>query len=329
MALTNLKARVATLVLALAALPSSVIAAVSPAASVTTVPDPAKAAITLYLLNPVTAMAKKTDVAYPVKDGYGDSVSIFVDPGVEPPYDGFAVFTIKDSGGKVVLHVNDDDDSQYPSAAYAISWKARDDQGAPLPEGRYRIIAHMHWPDGEVTTTHRYVRVSHAKKTWVTMRRTIRPSDSLIHTHVGRCARLLRPARAAWPASLGYRSRAGCRERRTVVSTEHGIFVPRSPFGHYGTAWVTVIGGRPASARRSYLVLDYLGYTNDWVSTTIFKGRVGRHRGQPVKWGLAVRGGGQGGRFYRPRMIWSVGLADGAAFDVRKFVVRLRFQGLR
>lgn len=326
MGLKFLIARAAALVLAV--LPSGMLAAVAPAASAT-VPDPAEAAITLYLLNPITAMAKKTDAAFPVKDGYGDSVSIFVDPGVDPPYDGYAVFTIKDSRGRVVLHVNDDDDSQYPSAAYAISWKARDDQGAPLPEGRYRIIAHLHWPTGEVTTTRRHVRVSHAKKTWVTMRRTVRPAKALIHRQVGRCARLLSPARAAWPGSLGYRSRGDCRERRTVVSTEHGMFVPRSPFGRYETARVTVIGGRPAGARRSYLVLNYLGYTNDWVGTSIFKGRVGRHRGQPVRWGLAVRGGGQGGRFYRPRMIWSVGLADGAAFDVRKFIVTLRYQGLR
>jgi hypothetical protein len=301
------------------------------AAPLATTPAPADAAtqphIVVRMPTPATLdPTSPTDTIYPARDTYGDTVSIYLS---WPARDGqlaSGTVTIRNRRGRVVLHRSIQEDE----GTIHTSWNGRRG-GEMLPEGRYRITGNVVSELGETRDFPVFrIRLSHARRTWVTMRRTVSPAASLVDADVRRCSHLKRPARAGWPGSLGYRSRSHCRRSRTVVSTIHGIWVPRTRFAYgYKTLRVTVVGGRPAGARRSYLVLANLTHFGDWTLPVTFDGRMGKHRGPAVEHGVAVIGGGQNGDFGRPHTIWTVGLANGASFDVRKFIVTLRYAALR
>jgi hypothetical protein len=316
---------------AAAALPALVVGGIQPGPAPATGTAPRPPFISVGMPMPaVEGYYGMTDTVYPRRDGYGDGVAISV---VHDHLDwdaDSALVTIRSRSGRVVMRrtIRPEIGGQYLDST---PWRGRR-HGDILPEGWYRIAATVFGEEGQVEkATPFQIRVSHAKKTYLTYRRTITPARSVIDKQVGRCARLRRPARSDWPGSFGYRSRAGCGPQRSLVATIHRISVPKSVFAcSYRDVVLTVHGGRAAGgARRSYLYVAHLNYHGEWSTEYYLDGRLGRHRGVPSENGVAVRGTGCAGDYGRPHTIWTVGIAGGADFNVRKFVVTVRWAALR
>jgi hypothetical protein len=145
-------------------------------------------------------------------------------------------------------------------------------------------------------------------------------------------ASLKSPARAAWRGSIGLRSRATgprCRELRAqTASTVFGITLPRTPLGDpdlYTHVRVATYGGGAPGTGYSYLVHWYWSRGKEWIERSQFAKRLRWHEGQRV--GSNVVHGDPDKE--NSAIYWSVGLAEGANYDVKKFRVRIEYWDVR
>jgi hypothetical protein len=150
----------------------------------------------------------------------------------------------------------------------------------------------------------------------------------MIDKHVGRCTALRSPARDAWRGSLGYRSSDRGRRCRTLqaqsVTSIHATKLPRSPLGRYDRYWnirVSTYGGAPRGAYKSYLVSWYWSRGAEWIARSQFSPRVELHAGRRL--GSKVVHGDPAAE--KPYVVWSAGLAEGAQYDVKNFVVEASY----
>jgi hypothetical protein len=266
-------------------------------------------------------------VFYPERDVYyrqwRDEVDIVVlrDPVAETVR--IDELTIKNTAGNVVRRVTDPRRARY--------WNGRMTDGELAPAGRYAVEATVSDAAGNTAVLARSVLVSHERVQQVTWERTVAPRRSLIDKFVGRCASLKMPARASWRGSIGLRSKASgprCRDLRAqTVSTIHRLRLPRTQLGRaelYERVQVSAFGGGTPGTGPSYLVQVYWN-GDDWVARTQFDKRLGWHLGRPVGPNVVLGDPAK----ERPVMFWSVGLAEGASYDLKSFKVSVRFWDVR
>ena len=213
-------------------------------------------------------------------------------------------------------------------------WDGRDDEGALAPEGTYTFRLKAVDRQGNAETFERVVRVSLQVLDQMSQQLTISPKRSIVDRFVGKCGRIQSPARRGWTLSIGLRSSASGPKCRTLaaqtVSTVHGIYLPDSPLGQkqgYPEIQVSLFGGGAPQARWAYLIHAYWTRDKKWVGRKQFERKLGWHRGAELgsKSNAVLKDAGNG-RFY---LLWSVGLAEGAGYDVKSFRVQIRYWGLR
>jgi hypothetical protein len=224
--------------------------------------------------------------------------------------------TITDEDGEFVDTVGD-------------SWNGEDADRDPVPEGTYTLtLTAIDAQDNEVRYQ-RSVRVSHEELLYSTWRKKVTPRESLFDKSVGKCARLLSPARKAWRGSLGFRSstKGGqCRKATAqTVSTIHAIKLPKSSLGRYDRyrkVGVSTYGGAPHGAGLSYLVQYYWSTREKWIERQEFDGKVKLHTARRLNGDVVVHGDPAKDD---PYFYWSLGLASGASFDVKAFYVEASY----
>lgn len=211
------------------------------------------------------------------------------------------------------------------------SWDGKGFDGFSVPEGNYSIHATVIDRQGNEESYVEQVRVSHEILAQMIWGKTIAPRPSMIDRFVGRCASLESPARAGWRGSIGLRSNDDGRRCRTLaaqsVTTVHDIQLPPSPLGRrdlYDQIRVSAYGGGARGSASAYLVHWYWHRDQEWFARSQLDRRLGWHRGHEVGQAV-VHGDAEDG----PYLIWSVGLAEGSMYDVKKFKVRIRYWGLR
>jgi hypothetical protein len=267
------------------------------------------------------------DVFYPGGDhsiaGWRDDVSPRLLPAVHEHLRNFRV-TATSRDGVVVF---DDTGSDY-----IPSWNGRDMQRDLVDEGTYTVEVTAMDDVGNEGTVSGNIRVSHKALVRTTWQKTISAQRSMFKRFVGRCAAIKVPARHAWAESVGLRSSDVGRRCRTVeaqsATSLHGVDLPRSPLGHYelyDRVRVSAYGAGTPSADWSYLVHWYWSRKGEWIGRTQFDRKVGWHSG--LLFGSRVVLGDESDE--HPYVVWSVGLAEGAKYDVKSFKVSVRYWDIR
>lgn len=268
---------------------------------------------------PVVTMSPSRDLFYPMDDDYLDRLQLTF----ESSEDVTVRTRIEDAGGLTVRTLN-----ALPVPAdtpTSQSWNGRKQgQRETVPAGSYTVVAAATDTAGNVVEVSAEVGVSLAKWQMTTTTTAHRAKKSMYDSFVGRCSRLVSPAASrGWPGSQGYYSKARCRRTANsadVVVGAHAWWVPKSRNKEYGNISVEVYGGKAKKAGRGYLILGYYGVAHDgFVGRTKLGPRVGWHSGDSRKAKTLVRY--QKGR---PYLIWSVGLAQGSKYDVKKFRIKVR-----
>jgi hypothetical protein len=232
--------------------------------------------------------------------------------------------SVTDSDGVEVWHYNFNGGSG--------SWNGRGFDGRIVPEGAYTVRTVVTDRLGNAETYSRDIRVSPERLTQMTREWTVSPKRTIVEKFVGRCASVQSPARAAWQGSIGLRSSATGPKCRTAeaqsVQTVHGIYLPPNPFNlyrAYDQIRVSTYGGGARGSKSAYLVHVYWSRDRTWVSRRQFDGSLEWHRGleagsQVVQWDAEAK---------RHYVLWSVGLAEGAKYDVKSYKIHFRYWGLR
>ncbi len=267
---------------------------------------------------PTLSMTLSRDLFYPIGDDYLDLVRLTHEA---PEKVTVRTRIIDDTGVTVrslrALQVAAGEPTQQ-------NWNGRGLRARVVPAGDYTIVAAATDSAGNVVEASAVVAVSLARWRMTTTTTTHRAKKSMYDKFVGRCSKLVSPAASRdWPGSQGYYSKARC--RRTSKSADavvgaHAWWVPKSRKREYGNISVEVYGGKAKKAERGYLILGYFGAANNgFVGRTKLGSKVTWHAGDTRKAKTLLRY--QQGR---PYLVWSVGLAEGSRYDVKKFRIKVR-----
>ncbi|KAA1419120.1 hypothetical protein F0U44_11730 [Nocardioides humilatus] len=258
-------------------------------------------------------MVKDADVFYPAADdgdGWRDEVRIHLVGNTDPMKS--VQTTITGPSGDLMLSVAD----------RAFLWNGRDGDGELLPEGTYTVTMDtVDQADNEKVVTGQ-IDLSYERLVQTTWKRTVSARGTMLDKYVGRCASLKTPARAGWRGSLGFRAEARCSRSQRGVATSHGIYIPVGPFQMPLWVRIDAYGG---GGRGSQLSIYQYNRRSEWIARAKLDGKVRQHRGNQVSAVRAVLGD----VWDDPHVIWSVGLDDGAAYDVRDFTVNVRYWDIR
>lgn len=269
---------------------------------------------------------RDVDVFYPVHDlgpyrHWRDYLYVDVLPKEREPVS--LDLAIRNSLGTVVREISGDG---------TRGWDGRGPDRRVVPEGTYTVEATVTDRRGNVETYEQDVRVSQERIEHATWTTTVLPKRTMIERFVGRCASIKVPARAPWRGSIGLRSSksgSGCRTLAAQsVTAVHGIYLPRSPIGRYDLydrVQVSAYGGAARGADSAYLVHWYWSRGKEWVSRSQFDRRLRWHDGQMLGSNVVLGDPDE----ENPFVIWSVGLAEGAKYDVKRYRVSVRYWVLR
>lgn len=268
---------------------------------------------------PTVSMSLNRPLFFPMEDDYRDLLRMTFDASE----DVVVRIRIADDTGATVRTLRRVDVVAGEPAQQ--NWNGRGADPRKLaPAGDYTVIASATDAAGNVVEVSADVAVSLAKWRMTTTTTSHRAKKSMYDKFVGRCSKLVSPAKArGWPGSQGYYSKARCRRTANsadVVVGAHAWWVPESRNKEYGKISVEVYGGKAKKAGRGYLILGYYGAThNGFVGRTKLGPKVAWHAGESRKAKSLVRY--QKGR---PYLVWSVGLAEGSRYDVKKFRIKVR-----
>lgn len=218
---------------------------------------------------------------------------------------------IRNGSGTTVRHLEPSYESAWLGTA---TWDGRDDAGALVPGGTYRVVPVDE--NGNPSATTRTVTVAHTAGTLRTYRRTLSAAATTIDKAVGRCSTLRRPALRGWSGSLGYYSNSRCRgsDEASTVSTLNALRLPVAAL-RYADARVDTYGGAARRMPRSRgLIRLWVG--DRWSAFSVMSRTLGAHTG-PRGSGTAVD---------RDRwVVWNVATALGNRYDVKSFTVTVRY----
>lgn len=218
----------------------------------------------------------------------------------------------------------------YPAATTSVTWDGRDQQGQVVPPSTYRIhTVDAHGNISAATTTNSWaLGVTDKKIVTATATKQIRAAAALLDANVGRCSTLRKPSLRRTPGSLGLYSNTRCRAgaRPSQVSTLYGVRL--LPAVSYLSVRVYAFSGaakkRPGSrATIHYITNRGLPRLPRRLGATI-KTYAGALPPAPNAYILNLNQSGTGPLV--PFFMWNVAVGGGNHYDLRDFVVRVRYK---
>lgn len=218
----------------------------------------------------------------------------------------------------------------FDTAATSITWDGRDDDGDVVPPGVYRV----HTVDAvgnlsPATATGSWaLGVTDKKIITATATKQISAKGALLDASVGRCSTLRKPSLRGTRGSLGLYSNTKCRKgaRASQVSTVYGVRL--LPAISYVSIRVYTFGGAATRRPRSRATIQYL--TNRGLPRlrrqlgATVRTYAGALPPSPGAYVLNVNKGNPGGPV--PFFFWNVAVGGGNQYDLRDFVVRIRYR---
>lgn len=265
------------------------------------------------------AFVEGAEAFYPATDGYLDTFEFRSPRSTESV--AMNVVIRDDRGGAVFEGVA----TRLPDSL-RIAWDGRDEAGVIVPEGEYLAEVSITDAVGNIATHERVVRVSGRAVVQKTLRIQVGVDESrFARARIG-CGRLVRPARAEWPESVGYYTPDACRaDELYSIATRHRVKLPDSFTGTYGNSRITVVGGKSRLEKRSRLRLEhYVGVDPDQVT---YGDGIDGNTGPHVGYWTEVRPrafDGMEGRY----LTWGIRASLGSRYDVRRFVVEVEYDVL-
>nr|WP_281366519.1 FlgD immunoglobulin-like domain containing protein [Nocardioides thalensis] len=265
------------------------------------------------------AFVEGVDEFFPATDGYLDTFEFRSSRSTESVA---MDVVIRDVRGAVVF---DGEATRLPDGL-RIAWDGRDDAGATVPEGEYVAEVSITDAVGNVSTHERVVRVSDRAIVQKTLRIPVGVDESRFARDRVGCGRLVRPARAEWPESVGYYTPEACRaDALYSIGTRHRVKLPDSFTGTYGNSRITVVGGKSRLEKRSQLLLEHYAEGDPDQVTYVrgIDGNTGPHVGHwtPIRPRTFE---GRDGRY----LTWGIRARQGSRYDVRRFVIEVEYDVL-
>lgn len=265
------------------------------------------------------AFVEGADEFFPTPDGYLDTFEFRSPRSTESVA---MNVVIRDHAGVAVF---DGDATRLPDRLQ-IAWDGRDETGAIVPEGDYLAEVSITDAVGNIITHERGVRVSRRAIVQKTLRIQVGVDESrFARARVG-CGRLVRPARAEWPGSVGYYTPDECRaDALYSIGTRHRVELPSSFTGMYGDSRITVVGGKSRLEKKSRLRLEHYGEVDPDLVTygEGIDGNTGPHVGSWTQIHPRTFEGMAG-----DYLTWGVRAGLGSRYDVRRFIVEVEYDVL-
>ncbi|WP_370616743.1 FlgD immunoglobulin-like domain containing protein [Mumia qirimensis] len=262
------------------------------------------------------APSASAGTVFPYVDGYGDAVTL-TGPAPTSEVTSTSSLQVLNGAGAVV----------WSSAARSARWTGRTTAGAILPKGTYRARSRFVDTDGLVGySPARNVAVSAKRLVTVTENVTVSPHAFLWRSYVGKCGKIVKPARKgkAWRRSLAVSSNHRCTSKGRRSITE-AYFAGRGTGVHdYRSFTVKAVGGGHTKARKNSAL--GFGVTAAWDD-------ISKTRRLSPKFGTRTvfSASGSALRRYVDRegwITWTIGTAYTGRYDVKAFRIRTAYRVL-
>lgn len=273
----------------------------------------------LDVVGPRVSSELSSDVVFPVRDGYLDSIDV-------------DVVSLKDDSHVVDVIMDVVDRHGVGGEFFHDSVLSRDIgfhglvmPREALPAGRYtlRVIAIDSAGNAGVDT--HPIRIDDRRRVERTFRQTIPAARTLAGQYVGACSRLGAAAGRGWKGSLGLYSTAPCAKKNgSVVLTVHGARLPSSVGDYPGRVGLSMYGGAARGSGRAYVVHGWLrAKDNEFVGRKQLNGRMNTHNQGGMQAAEIVRD--IDGRHW---VYWQLGLTAGSRYDVKSFTISAKYYAL-
>lgn len=260
---------------------------------------------------PTASASANFDTIYPDRhDGYRNAVTV----------------RVKDRSErlrKLRATVTGPDGALVNTLGRRLVWKGDDVGGRMVPEGKYNVHVTVTDNAGNRTTLKALpVKVSHERLVSRVHKVTVSATGSLVDEWAGRCSQVSKPAPGRGPGSvmLATNTRCGATTwRASGAVVVNAVRVPRA-FA-YRTLQVNTVGGASSSTPGSRASMEYWNtVAGTWGSARLLDSSFGRHLGDLAD----ARNRVSSNRW----VVWRTATAYGASYDVKAYIVRLRYQVL-
>ncbi|NYJ00028.1 hypothetical protein HNR19_000726 [Nocardioides thalensis] len=242
------------------------------------------------------------DTFFPAMDSYLDSIRLVPVSSHEELR--IVDATVRDATGEVV-------DALFTAGD---EWRGVTSDWVVVPAGVYTIEAVVRDLAGNQAVATSQITIDDARVVEKVWRRSFAPADTIVRREVENCGRLRRPARAAWPGSMGLDTMACPDGRWSQVTVFHRVALPDSFYDERGLLRLSVVGAAARTRPRSGLRVSHEG--DDFRAGSEY----GTYRGA-WRWG---------GGFPREGAIfeWTAMVEGRARYDIRKFIVESTYHVL-
>ncbi|KAA1424601.1 hypothetical protein FE697_001345 [Mumia zhuanghuii] len=262
------------------------------------------------------APSVSASTVFPHVDGYGDAVTL-TSPGVTSEVATTSSLQVLNGSGAVV----------WSSAARSARWTGRTTAGATLAKGTYRVRSRFVDSDGLVGYSPvRNVAVSAKRLVTYDVRATVSPRGYLSGSYVGKCGKIVKPARKgkAWKKSVAVSSNHRC-TRKGARSAAEAYFSARGIGAYdYRSFTVQAVGGGHTKARKN--TAGGFGITGAWDDISTMR------RLSPTYGTRTVfRASGASLRRFVERgqwISWGVATVDGGRYDIKAFRITMSYRAL-
>lgn len=257
------------------------------------------------------------DTFYPVEDdgspnfGYIDTVTLLL-RGIDAGEVKKRTFLVTDESGAEVYS---------ETSIWGLSsfeWDGRGAAGDLLPEGVYNISITAYDAHGNATTRDGAIGLSHDRYSETDWRSVLKAADARSGGRVGACGRIKEPARRGWAGSVGLYTSDACRPRgqRFSIAT-HRVHLPLTPADTVISAELTMEGAMARRERSTSVWFRFWdGSVDRWLPWTKLPGFHSRFE-IPVPDGAVSADD--------PDLTWEARASNGDSYDLRDFIVDLRY----
>ncbi|MGH1564060.1 FlgD immunoglobulin-like domain containing protein [Mumia sp. DW29H23] len=278
--------------------------------------DTATVRVNLVAPRATSAPTVSAGTVFPWTDGYGDAVTL-TSPGVTSEVTTTSALQVLNGSGAVV----------WTSTARSARWTGRTSAGAILPKGTYRVRTRFVDADGLVGySPTRNVVVSAKRLVTRTVSETISPRGFLWDSYVGKCGKIVKPARKgkAWKQSISVSSNHKCTRKGARSITEAYFSARMTDVYDYRSFTITAVGAGHTKARKNFAIGYGLTASLDDISRT---------RRLSAKYGTRTvfSASGTSLRRYVDRngwIAWGIATGDGGRYDVKALKVRTTYRAL-
>ncbi|MBW9214310.1 hypothetical protein KV102_05590 [Mumia sp. zg.B53] len=216
--------------------------------------DESTVRVNLVAPKSAAAPAVSATSVFPWNDGYRDAITLTgVTPTTETPAS--AAVQVLNASGAVV----------WSAAGRTARWAGRSSVGAIVPAGTYRVRSRYVDADGLVGySAPRAVTVSAKRLVTRKVTERISPKAFLYYPYVGRCGKIVKPARKgkAWKKSISVSSNHRCKSKPSRSGTEARFSVGMRGAYDYSAITFKAVGAGHTKARKNAAV--GFGITSDW-----------------------------------------------------------------